>query len=253
MPNLIPQDMREWMRRMEFKVNDLTRRMSSLIPGDIADGVNLNDYKSTGRWRRPSTVGTTTGLNYPFAGASGTLEVYWEPTNPQVHQIWYDRAGSIWTRWWNNVSWSAWHPSDKSGLPTQVGATVNPTQNIVSGTVSPLPTPVSATLLVPPGSHLIRGSVSALFGSSLAFAPSASATIRYWLSGALTFQPTQLEAAIGGVDQPIGNGGGTLTFVHEVTVATATNLTIEARGYLHAGASVTVRGVRVQLAIERRN
>lgn len=108
MPNLIPQDIREWMRRLEFKVNDLTRRMSNLIPGDIADGVDLDGFMSSGRWRRPSTVGTTTALNYPFAGASGTLEVYWEPTNPQVHQIWYDRNGTIWSRWWNNVVWSAW-------------------------------------------------------------------------------------------------------------------------------------------------
>lgn len=108
MPNLVPQDIREWMRRMEFRITDLTRRVSTLIPGDIADGVDLDGYKSTGRWRRPSAVGTTTALHYPFAGASGTLEVYWEPTNPQVHQIWYDRSGTIWSRWWNNVTWSAW-------------------------------------------------------------------------------------------------------------------------------------------------
>lgn len=108
MPNLIPQDIREWMRRMEFKTNDLARRMSSLIPGDIADAVDLDGYMSTGRWRRPSAVGTTTALNYPFDGASGTLEVYWEPTNAQVHQIWYDRSGSIWSRWWNGATWSAW-------------------------------------------------------------------------------------------------------------------------------------------------
>jgi hypothetical protein len=44
MPNLIPQDIREWMRRVEFKQNDLVRRMSNLIPGDIADGVDLDDF-----------------------------------------------------------------------------------------------------------------------------------------------------------------------------------------------------------------
>jgi hypothetical protein len=107
-PNLIPKTIEEWMRRMEFKVNDLTRRMSSLIPGDIADGVDLNDFMTTGRWRRPSAVGTTTGLNYPRDGSSGTLEVYWEPTNPQVHQIFYDRSGSRHSRWWNGTTWSAW-------------------------------------------------------------------------------------------------------------------------------------------------
>lgn len=108
MANLIPQDIREWMRRMEFKVNDLTRRMNPLIPGDIADSVDLDGFMSSGRWRRPSVTGTTTALNYPFDGASGTLEVYWEPTNDQVHQIFYDRSGSIWSRWWNGLTWSAW-------------------------------------------------------------------------------------------------------------------------------------------------
>lgn len=252
MPNLIPQDIREWMRRVEFKLNDLTRRPSSLVPGDIADGVNLNDFLSTGRWRRPSIVGTTTALNYPFAGAAGSLEVYWEPTNAQVHQIWYDRSGSIWSRWWNGTTWAAWHPSDKSGLPTQVGQTVNPTQTVVSATLDPLPTPCSATLAIPPGSHLVRGSLSALVGGALTFSPSSVISLRYWLSGALTFQPTMLEAGIGGMNQPIANGGGTLTFLHEVTVATTTNLTIEARGVAHVGAGVIIRGVRVQLAIERR-
>jgi hypothetical protein len=253
MPNLIPQDIGEWMRKVEFHMNDLTRRMSSLIPGDIADNVNLNGYMSTGRFRRPSIVGTTTALNYPFNGASGTLEVYWEPTNAQIHQIWFDRGGSIWTRWWNGTTWSAWHPSDKSGLPTQVGQTVNPFQNVTSTTIAPLPTPCAATLLVPSGSHLIRGSVSCLIGGGTGFSPTSAVSIRYWLSGALTFQPTQLEAGIGGVNQPIGSGGGTLSFVHEVTVAAPTNLTIEAMGFIHVGAGVNIRGVRVQLAIERRN
>jgi len=253
MPNLIPQSINEWMRRMEFKVNDLTRRMSSLIPEDIADAVNLNDFKSTGRWRRPSTVGTTTALNYPINGASGTLEVYWDLNNPQVHQIWYDRGGSVWSRWWNGSVWSAWTSSDDSGLPTIASQTVNPAQNITSTTMAPLPTPCSATLLVPPGAHLIRGSVSCLMGGNTTFSPSGAASVRYWLSGANTFQPSQLEAGIGGLNVPIGSGGGTLSFVHEVSVTTPTNLTIEAMGYKHAGVDVPVRGVRVQLAIERRN
>lgn len=108
MPNLIPQDIREWMRRMEFKVNDLARRNSNLVPGDIADGVDLDGFMSSGRWRRPSAVGTTTALNYPRDGASGTLEVYWEPTNAQVHQIFYDRSGRHHERWWNGTTWSVW-------------------------------------------------------------------------------------------------------------------------------------------------
>lgn len=131
MPNLIPQDIREWMRRMEFKTNDLTRRMSNLIPGDIADGVDLNGYKSSGRWRRPSTTGTTTALHYPFAGASGTLEVYWEPTNPQVHQIWYDRNGAIYSRWWNNVVWSSWLAAG-TGDPVAIVAGANYTSAATS-------------------------------------------------------------------------------------------------------------------------
>lgn len=108
MPNLIPQDIAEWMRRVEFKLSDLTRRPSDLIPGDIADAVDLDGYMSTGRWRRRSTTGTTTALHYPFAGAAGTLEVYWDPEFTQVHQIWYDDSGSIWSRWWDGATWSAW-------------------------------------------------------------------------------------------------------------------------------------------------
>lgn len=253
MPNLIPQDIREWMRRMEFKVNDLTRRNSNLVPGEIANSVDLDGFMSSGRWRRPSTTGTTTTLHYPFNGASGTLEVYWEPTNAQVHQIWYDRGGSVWSRWWNGTTWSAWVSTSDSGLPTIASTTVNPAQTVVSTSMAPLPTPATASLTVPPGSHLVRGSVSCLIGGGTTFAPSSVVSIRYWLSGALTFQPSQLEAGLGGVNQPIGSGGGTLSFVHEVTVAAATNLTIEAMGYIHVGAGVTVRGVRVQLAIERRN
>lgn len=253
MPNLIPQDIREWMRRMEFKVNDLGRRISSLVPGDIADAVDLDGFMSSGRYRRPSFTGTTTALHYPFAGASGTLEVYWEPNNAQVHQVWYDRGGSMWSRWWNGTVWSAWVSSSDSALPTFVSVSVNPAQNIVSATLVPLPTPASATLVIPPGTHQVRGSVSCLIGGTVNFTPSSSASIRYWLSGAMTFQPTLLEAGLGGVDQPIASGGGTLSFLHDVTVTTSTNLTIEARGALHTGTSVTVRGVRVQLAIERRN
>ena len=253
MPNLIPQDIREWMRRQEFKVNDLTRRMSNLIPGDIAEGVDLDGFKSSGRWRKPSTTGTTTALHYPFAGASGTLEVYWEPTNAQVHQIWYDRSGSIWSRWWNNIVWSAWQSSSDSGLPTFASTTVNPAQLIVSATLVPLPTPATATLAIPPGTHLVRGSVSCLIGGGTTFTPTSVASVRYWLSGAATFQPTLLEAGLGGESEPIANGGGTLSFLHSVTVAATTNLTIEARGVVHTGAGVNVRGVRVQLAIERRD
>lgn len=253
MPNLVPQDIREWMRRMEFRMTDLTRRVSTLIPGDIADTVDLDGYKSSGRWRRPSTTGTTTALNYPFAGASGTLEVYHDPINPQVHQIWYDRSGSMWSRWWNGIVWSAWVASDDSGLPTLASVTVNPAQLIVSATLVPLPTPCSVSLTVPPGSHIVRGSLSCLFGGGTTFSPTSSASVRYWLSGAVTFQPTLLEAGLAGVNQPVGSGGGTLTFAHEVTVAVATTLTIEARGVVHAGAGVNVRGVRAQLVVERRN
>jgi hypothetical protein len=110
MPNLIPQDIREWMRRMEFKVNDLTRRMSNLIPGDIADNVDLDGFMSSGRWRRKSNVDTTTALNYPFDGAAGMLEVYWVPDNVsvQVQQVFHDRSGSRHSRWFNGATWSNW-------------------------------------------------------------------------------------------------------------------------------------------------
>lgn len=122
MPNLIPQDIREWMRRVEFKQNDLTRRMSSLLPGTIADGVDLDDYMSTGRWRRASSIGTTTALGYPFDGAAGTLEVYWPPSSGQVHQVWFDRSAGIWTRWWNGVTWSAWNGGDTDWVPLSFSA-----------------------------------------------------------------------------------------------------------------------------------
>lgn len=110
MPNLIPQDIREWMRRVESKLNEFNRRASDLVPGDIADGVSLNDFRSTGRFRRRSIVGTTTALGYPQAGASGTLEVYWDPAYTQVHQIFFGRSESIWTRWSadNGATWTAW-------------------------------------------------------------------------------------------------------------------------------------------------
>lgn len=251
MPNLIPQDIREWMRRQEFKTNDLTRRMSSLIPGDIADGVDLNGFMSTGRWRRPSTTGTTTILNYPFNNASGTLEVYWEPTNAQVHQIFYERGGSTWSRWWNGSVWSAWapHGGGEGGIATTEVAAL---QTIVSTTLVALPTNVAATLQIPRGTSLVQASVSCLLGSGTAFAPSSSASVRYWLSGAATFQPAATDAGLGGVNQPIGTGGGTLSRVHSVTVTTPTNLTIQARGVVHQGASVGVRGVVVQLVVLRR-
>lgn len=253
MPNLIPQDIAEWMRRVEFKVNDLTRRLSSLIPGDIADNVDLDGFKSTGRWRRPSTVGTTTALHYPFTGASGTLEVYWEPTNPQAHQIWYDRNGAIFSRWWNNVSWSAWTSGTGGGLPSPATTNSVGTQSIVAAANAVLPTPVSATLALPPGTFLVLASVSGLIGGNSTFAPSAVASMRYSLSGLLTFAPGTNTAGIGGVNEPIGSGGGTLSQVHVVTAPTGGNLTINAMAVRHAGAvGVTVRDITVQLTALRR-
>lgn len=252
MPNLIPQDIREWMRRMEFKTNDLTRRMSNLIPGDIADGVDLDGFLSSGRWRRESVVGTTTALHYPFAGAAGTLEVYQQPGSGQAHQIFYDRVGSVWSRWWNGT-WSSWVSTSDSALPSIASTTVAGTQTIVSATLAVLPTTVTAVLSVPPGTHLIQASVSCLVGSGTGFTPASSASVKYHLSGALAFAPTINTAGIGGVTEPIANGGGTLSRVHQVTVAAATNLTITAMGVLHVGAGVTVRDVTVQLVALRRN
>jgi hypothetical protein len=109
-PNLVPQDINEWMRRMESRVTELTRRQNNLVPGDIDDGVDLDGYMSSGRWRRKSNVGTTTALGYPFDGAAGVLEVYWAPdgVSVQVQQIFYHRTGGIYSRWWNGAVWSAW-------------------------------------------------------------------------------------------------------------------------------------------------
>lgn len=258
MPNLVPQDIREWMRRMERQMKDLTRRMSTLIPGDIADGVDLNGYMSTGRWRRPSFVGTTTALNYPFNQATGTLEVYWEPTNAQVHQIWYDRSGAIFSRWWNGSVWSAWFSASAGNLPLPATTNFAGTQAIVAQTNSPLPTPVTATLTLPAGTFLVLASVSALVGGGTAFSPSAVASVRYTLSGALTFTPTASSAGVGGVNQPIGNGGGTQSQVHTVTTTGSTNLTIAATAVRHVPSSgaatpdVTIRDITVQLTVLRR-
>lgn len=252
MANLIPQDIREWMRRMEFKTNDLTRRMSNLIPGDIADGVDLDGFMSSGRWRRPSTIGTTTALHYPFAGASGTLEVYWEPTNDQVQQIWYDRGGSIWSRWWNAVSWSAWEPSDASGLATVATATIAGNQNVTSTTLAALPTTVTTSLTLPAGTSLVLASVSGLIGSTNSFAPSVSASLKYNLTGALTFTPGANAAGVAGLNQPIASGGGTLSRVHSVTLTTPASLTITAIALVHNAGTVVMREITVQLTVLRR-
>lgn len=253
MPNLIPQDIAEWMRRVEFKLNDFTRRPSNLIPGNIEDSVDLNGFMSSGRWRRRSTTGTTTALNYPFEGAAGTLEVYWDPDNVQVQQVFVDRAGSTWTRWWNGSVWSNWSSSSKSDLPNIASTTVSATQTIVSGPIAVLPTTVSATLALPPGTHIVQASVSCLVGSGTGTAPTSSTSVKYWLSGALTFQPVITDAGVAGQNQPIANGGGTYWRNHQVTVATTTNLTITAMAGLHFGAGVTVRDVTVQLVVVRRN
>ncbi len=254
MPNLIPQDIREWMRRVEFKLNDLMRRPSSLVPGDIADGVDLDDYRSTGRWTRRSGTGTTTALGYPLDGSAGVLEVYNDPEILSVHQIFYDRVNNtVWMRYNSlGVSWSAWSPVGGDGLPGSAFAQNAAQQTIVAAAQAVLPTSVTATMDLPAGTHHVHASVSALFGSGTAFTPDSSASVRYHLSGALSFTPGMTASGIAGVDEPLGSGGGTLSLVHTVTTAVPANLTITAMGVLHAGTGVVVRDVRVMLAAIRR-
>lgn len=254
MPNLIPQDIREWMRRVEFKLNDLIRRTSDQMPGEIADAVDLNDYQSSGRWVRESTTGVTTALNYPTAGVAGVLEVYQNPPSTNVIQKFTDRVNrNIWIRFFNGVSWSAWGSGDSGGLPLPALGQVAATQNVTAATPSPLPTPVTAQITVPAGTTIVGASVSALIGSTPGFTPAASGSVRYWLSGALTFQPGTNTSAVGGVDEPVASGGGTLSLVHTVTVAAPTVLTIEAMAMRDTGAvAVPVRDVRVQLTAMRR-
>ena len=253
MPNLIPQDIREWMRRMEFKVNDLTRRNSNLVPGDIADGVDLDGFMSSGRWRRASAVGTTTALHYPFNGASGTLEVYWEPTSVQVQQVFINRGGGFFTRWWNGTTWSAWVSGASDGLPAPATATNNANQTIVSTTNGPLPTNVQASLSLPAGTTIVQAYVTCMIGSGVNFTPDATISVRYWLSGATTFQPgTTNSAAVAGPNLPIAAGGGTLMNLHTITVASATTLTIQARANVHIGTQGVIRGVTVGLIPLRR-
>lgn len=253
MPNLIPQDIREWMRRVEFKLNDLMRRTSDQMPGEIADAVDLDDYLSSGRWVRESTTGVTTALNYPTASIAGVLEVYQDPPSTNVIQKFTDRVNrNIWIRFFNGVSWSAWGSGDSGGLPLPSLGQNAATQSIVSVTLASLPTPLTTSITVPAGTTIVQASVSALVGSTTAFAPNASASVRYWLSGALTFQPGMNASGIGGVNEPIAAGGGTLSLMHTVTVAVPTTLTIEAMAVLHAGAACSVRDVRVQLTAIRR-
>jgi hypothetical protein len=252
MPNLIPQDIREWMRRIEFKTNDLTRRMSTLIPGDIADGVDLDGFVSTGRWIRQSTTGTTTALHYPYDGIRGVLEVYWNPDYAIVRQVFFG-GGSVWSRTFD-VTWGAWVPADDPNLPTHASITDASTQNIASATLADLPSTVTATLPIPPGTFEVDASVSGMWGTGNGFAPSASASLRYHLSGAITFSPGSTTAGVAGVDQPIANGGGTLRRTHTVTVTTTTNLTITAKAIRHVGAAnVPLRDVIVQLLVVRRD
>lgn len=108
MPNLVPQDINEWMRRMESRMTELTRRMSDLVPGTIENDVDLDGFMSTGRWYRTSNVGTTTALGYPANGVAGVLEVYQVPPFDQVIQVFINRLGPRHTRWWNGAVWSAW-------------------------------------------------------------------------------------------------------------------------------------------------
>lgn len=255
MPNLIPQDIREWMRRMEFKTNDLTRRLGSLIPGDIADSVDLDGFTSSGRWRRQSVTGTTTALKYPFDGAAGTLEVYWDPTFNQVHQVFYDRAGSIWTRWFNGATWSAWVAADASGFPITSGATAAGSQIIVATTnFATMPTtPVTAGLALPAGRHEVLAAISGLIGNGTSGTITSSVSLAYHLSGALTFAPVLGTAAVSGTNACIGSGGGTLARVHTVTLAAPATLTITAMAALHFGTAVTIRDVGVRLTAVRRS
>lgn len=252
MPNLIPQDIREWMRRMEFKTNDLGRRLSSLIPGDIADAVDLDGFTSSGRWRRRSATGTTTALHYPFAGAAGTLEVYWDPAFTQVHQVFYDVSGSIWTRWFDGTTWSGWHPSDRSGLPVLVSTNVVATQSVTSTSLAALPTTVTASLTLPPGLQYVQASVSGLIGGGNTFAPNVSASLKYALTGAISFSPGLNSAGVGGDNEPIANGGGTLSRIHSVTVLVPTLLTITAQAAVHNAGTVPMRDITVQLFVLRR-
>lgn len=109
MPNLVPQDMNEWMRRIESRLNDVTRRQNDLVPGVIDTGVDLDGYMTSGAWYRESTNSTTTALHYPANSVAGVLRVYQAPPMTSVVQEFIHRSdGRRWTRWFNEVSWSAW-------------------------------------------------------------------------------------------------------------------------------------------------
>lgn len=109
MPNLVPQDINEWMRRIESRITELTRRRNDLVPGVIDDGVDLDGYVSSGSWYRESAVGTTTALHYPANSVAGVLRVYQAPPMVSVVQEFIHRSdGRRWTRWFDGVTWTAW-------------------------------------------------------------------------------------------------------------------------------------------------
>lgn len=108
-PNLVPQDINEWMRRIESRIADLTRRRNDLVPGIIATGVDLDGYRTSGAWYRESTTSTTTTLNYPANSVAGILRVYQAPPGDSVVQEFIHRSdGRRWTRWYNGATWTAW-------------------------------------------------------------------------------------------------------------------------------------------------
>lgn len=109
MPNLIPQDIGEWMRRVESRITELTRRRNDLVPGIIEDNVDLDGYTSSGAWYRESTTLTTTALNYPANSVAGILRVYRVPPLDSIVQEFIHRSdGRRWTRWYNGATWTAW-------------------------------------------------------------------------------------------------------------------------------------------------
>lgn len=109
MPNLVPHDMNEWMRRQEMRIQDLVNRRSDLIPVRLKDNTNLNDFHYPGRYIRYPTTGNTTALGYPTNGASGTLDVVRVPGDQRVHQIFFNRVnGNVYQRWYEPTSWGAW-------------------------------------------------------------------------------------------------------------------------------------------------
>lgn len=129
--------------------------------------------------------------------------------------------------------------------------TVSTTQTVTAATPAALPSPVTASIDLPRGSFRILASVAGLLGGGVTFNANSTGTLSYALSGAITFTPGNNATGVAGASIPVAAGGGGMSQVHEVTLASPATLTIQAMAERNITGSdiVQVRGVTVQLTV----